>query len=99
MTPPEGRNASSKIGKWTATSLVLGNMIGSGIFLLPAALAQYGGISIIGWLLSAGGALFLAKVFGDLSRSIRGSGGPYVYARHGLGDFAGFLVACVSRTI
>ena len=42
------------LGWWTATSLATGNMIGSGIFLLPAALASFGGISVIGWLLSAG---------------------------------------------
>lgn len=82
-----------KIGGWISTSLVLGNMVGSGIFMLPATLALYGGISIIGWLLSSTGALLLALLFASLSRSLPLSGGPYVYARHGFGDFAGFLVA------
>ncbi len=82
-----------KIGKWTSTSLVLGNMIGSGIFLLPASLAAYGGVSLLGWLVSAAGALLLAKVFASLSRIVPKSGGPYTYSRAGLGDFAGFLVA------
>jgi len=82
-----------KIGKWTSTSLVLGNMIGSGIFLLPASLAAYGGVSLLGWLVSAAGALLLAKVFASLSRMVPKSGGPYTYSRAGLGDFAGFLVA------
>ena len=41
-----------KIGLWLSTSLVVGNMTGSGIFLLPAALALYGGISLFGWLLT-----------------------------------------------
>jgi len=82
-----------KIGKWTSTSLVLGNMIGSGIFLLPASLAAYGGVSLLGWLVSAAGALLLAKVFASLSRMVPKSGGPYTYSRTGLGDFAGFLVA------
>ena len=49
-----------KIGLITATSLVVGNMIGAGIFLLPATLAQYGSISILGWLFTAAGALILA---------------------------------------
>jgi len=82
-----------KIGQWTSTSLVLGNMIGSGIFLLPASLAAYGGVSLLGWLVSAAGALLLAKVFASLSRMVPKSGGPYSYSRAGLGDFAGFLVA------
>lgn len=81
------------LGFWTATSLVTGNMIGSGIFLVPASLALYGGISIIGWLCSVVGALALAYVFANLARTIKGSGGPYVYTRHGFGDLVGFLVA------
>lgn len=86
-------NQDSKIGKWSSTSLVLGNMIGSGIFLLPASLAYYGGISIVGWIISSVGALLLAKVFAQLSGKFPKSGGPYVYAKEGFGDFAGFLVA------
>lgn len=83
-----------KIGLWTSTSLVIGNMIGAGIFMMPAALAAYGGISIFGWILSAAGALLLAKVFSKLSVLVPNkNGGPYVYSRIGLGDFAGFLVA------
>lgn len=82
-----------KIGQVASTSLVLGNMIGSGIFLLPASLAFYGGISIIGWLVSSIGAIMLAYMFGYLSRHIPKTGGPYVYSRYGFGDFAGFLVA------
>ena len=83
-----------KLGFWTSSSLVVGNMIGSGIFLLPATLASYGSISIIGWVISAFGAAALAFVFIEFSKMLPGtSGGPYVYSRSGLGDFAGFLVA------
>ncbi len=82
-----------KIGIWISSSLVLGNMIGSGIFLLPASLAAYGGISVIGWIISSIGALLLAKVFAQLSLMIPKSGGPYTYTRAGFGDFAAFLVA------
>ena len=74
-----------KIGKWTSTSLVLGNMIGSGIFLLPTSLAAYGGVSLLGWLVSAVGALLLAEVFASLSRIVPKSGGPYTYSRAGYG--------------
>lgn len=83
-----------KIGLITATSLVVGNMIGSGIFVLPATLAKYGSISILGWLFTATGALILARIFSNLSKLIANrSGGPYVFAKEGFGDFIGFLVA------
>ncbi len=83
-----------KIGLVTATSLVVGNMIGSGIFVLPAALASYGSISLLGWVFTAAGALVLAKIFSNFSKIIvNKSGGPYVYTREGFGDFIGFLVA------
>ncbi len=73
---------------------MVGNMIGAGIFLLPATLASYGPISILGWLISGIGAAALAFVFIEISKMLPGrSGGPYTYTREGLGDFAGFLVA------
>jgi APA family basic amino acid/polyamine antiporter len=68
-------------------------MTGSGIFLLPAALAMYGGISIFGWLFTVAGSIFLALVFSRLSGLITKAGGPFTYAREGFGDFSGFLVA------
>ncbi len=84
----------SKLGLWTSTSLVVGNMIGAGVFLMPATLASFGGISIVGWICSSIGAFLLAKVFAHLSKIMpAGDGGPYAYSRKGLGDFAGFLVA------
>lgn len=83
-----------KLGIWSSTSLVVGNMIGSGIFMLPAALAMYGGISLLGWLIAAAGALLLAFVFKNLTKiSPNTHGGPYAFTRDGLGEFAAFLVA------
>lgn len=83
-----------KIGLITSTSLVVGNMIGVGIFVLPAALASFGSISILGWVFTAAGALILAKIFSNFSKLIvNKSGGPYTFARAGFGDFIGFLVA------
>jgi APA family basic amino acid/polyamine antiporter len=67
-------------------------MIGSGVFLLPAALAPYGSISLLAWLFTAAGAILLALVFARLSRLVPRAGGPYAYTRAGFGDFAGFLV-------
>ena len=90
----ESPSSAKKIGLWTSTSLVIGNMIGAGVFLMPSALASFGGISIVGWLFSAAGALFLAMLFSRLSKMMpTGDGGPYAYTRKGFGDFPGFLVA------
>ena len=87
-------NSAAKIGLWTSTALVVGNMIGSGIFLLPATLASYGAISFIGWICSSIGAVALALLFSHLSKMFpNSSGGPYAYTREGLGDFAAYLVA------
>ena len=83
-----------KLGLLSSTSLVIGNMVGSGIFLLPASLAIYGTISIIGWLFSSVGAILLALVFGELSKiSNKNPGGPYYYTRKSFGDLPAFLVA------
>jgi APA family basic amino acid/polyamine antiporter len=81
------------LGFWTAVSLVLGNMIGSGVFLLPASLAAFGGLSLVGWIVSATGSVLLALVFARLARVDPAAGGPYAYTRRAFGDLAGFLVA------
>ena len=93
--PPASQptRSSRPLGFWMAVALVMGNMVGSGIFLLPASLAPYGGVSLIGWLVSTGGALVLAIVFARLSRLDPAAGGPYAYTRRAFGDLAGFLVA------
>ena len=74
-------------------ALVVGNMIGSGIFLLPASLAPYGLNSIVAWLLSAAGAIALAVVLSRLSRAFPDGGGPYAYTHAAFGPLAAFLVA------
>lgn len=80
------------IGFWTAVALVMGNMIGSGVFLLPASLAPFGGLAFGGWLISAGGAIALALVFARLATENPAAGGIYAYSRAAFGDLAGFLV-------
>jgi APA family basic amino acid/polyamine antiporter len=81
------------IGFWTAVSLVIGGMVGSGVFTLPAALAVFGGLSVIAWGIAAVGSVLLAVVFAHLSRRKAASGGVYGYTRESFGDLAGFLVA------
>jgi arginine:agmatine antiporter len=73
-----------------ATMLVAGNMIGTGIFLLPVNLAQVGSISIYGWLIATAGAAALGLVFARLGQVNPQQGGPYAYARDFLGPYAGF---------
>jgi APA family basic amino acid/polyamine antiporter len=74
-------------------ALVVGNMIGSGVFMLPASLAPYGLDSLTGWLFTAAGAVALAVVFAALARAVPGSGGPYVYTRVAFGELGAFVVA------
>lgn len=93
VTTTSGRPATRSLGFWTAVSLVMGNMIGSGIFLLPASLAPFGGIGLGGWLLSTAGAVLLALVFARLSGFNPAAGGPYAFTRQAYGDLPGFLVA------
>jgi basic amino acid/polyamine antiporter, APA family len=86
--------SKNKLGLWTSTSLVVGNMIGAGVFLVPVAMASYGSVSLLGWIFAATGAFFLARVFSRLSEMVpKGTGGPYAYTYRAFGDFLGFLVA------
>lgn len=82
-----------KLGIWMLTTLVAGNMIGSGIFLLPSSLAKIGSISLLSWCFTALGAFMLALVFSKMSTLVPKTGGPYAYAYAGFGDFIGFQTA------
>ncbi|WP_121179084.1 amino acid permease [Streptomyces sp. 1114.5] len=82
-----------RFGLATATALVMGNIIGGGIFMIPAAVAPYGTVSLVSFAVLTVGAIALALVFGQLARRNPRTGGPYVYAREAFGDFAGFLSA------
>ena len=87
-------NPSRKgLGLIACTALVVGNMVGSGIFLLPASLAYFGPIALGGWLLTSLGALVLAIIFARLAQLVQKTGGPYAYTEAGYGEFAGFLIA------
>lgn len=87
IDPPASRR---QLGLPMTIALVVGNMIGSGIFLLPAALAPFGQDAIYGWLLTICGVLCLAGVLTILSANVRG--GPFAYVEQTLGPAAGFLV-------
>tara|TARA_R110000868_G_scaffold380784_1_gene646845 strand:- start:19481 stop:20836 length:1356 start_codon:yes stop_codon:yes gene_type:complete len=84
---------TKSLGIWSLIALVVGNMIGSGIFLLPSALAHIGTISLVGWICTAIGAMFIALVFARLASNYPMAGGPYAYAKEAYGEFIGFQVA------
>lgn len=81
------------MGLWMVTALVAGNMIGAGVFLLPAALAPYGWNAVAGWIVTIAGALCLALVFAKLATHVPHAGGPYAYTQDAFGPTAGFAVA------
>ncbi|MFI2609221.1 amino acid permease [Kitasatospora sp. NPDC018619] len=90
---PTPRPTGRRFGLATATALVMGNIIGGGIFMIPAAVAPFGTVSLVAFAVLTVGAIALALVFGQLARRNPRTGGPYVYAREAFGDFAGFLSA------
>lgn len=84
---------SSKLGLLPLSALVIGSMIGGGVFSLPQNMAKGAspGAVIIGWLIAGVGMLALAFVYQGLStRKPALDAGPYAYARAGFGDFIGF---------
>ena len=92
--PAPERRLKRTLGLWMATALVIGNMIGSGVFLLPSSLAaEAGPVSIFALLLTGLGACLLALVFANLGRAFPRTGGPYAYSRRAFGDFIGFQTA------
>lgn len=80
----------NKIGLVPATLMVAGNMMGSGVFMLPANLAAIGSIAVIGWLITIVGAIALALVFSKLTQINPAAGGPYAYSRKAFGDYMGY---------
>lgn len=79
-----------KMSLLQATMLVAGNMIGTGVFLLPASMASVGGIAVFGWVVATAGVAALGIAFAKLGELDPQEGGPYAYARDFLGPYAGF---------
>jgi basic amino acid/polyamine antiporter, APA family len=76
-----------------ATALVVGSIVGVGIFNLPSSLAPYGPITLVSMGLTTIGALALARLFASLARRMPADGGPYAYARVAFGNKLGFANA------
>ncbi len=80
------------LGLMACTAIVVGNMVGSGFYLSPSAVAPYGALAIVAWIVMGLGAGCLGLVFARLARIAPATGGPYAYTRMAYGDFAGFLI-------
>ena len=91
----ENKNLKKDIGLFMATMLVCGNMIGSGVFMLPATLADVSGplATILAWILTTIGSVLVAISFANLGSKFPETGGAYQYVKEAFGEFAGFLSA------
>jgi basic amino acid/polyamine antiporter, APA family len=88
------QGAARALGLPSATALVIGSIIGTGVFTMPAVMAGAGTMSILVLLVISVGAVLLGVMFGQLTKRVPSSaGGLYAYSRHEFGDFAGFLTA------
>lgn len=81
---------ANKIGFWSVFELVTISQIGSGL-MLPATLAAYGSLSLVGWGISSVGAILLAIVFSKLCVWFPRTGGPHVYVKEAFGSSAAFF--------
>jgi len=96
-SPDDAPKLKRELGTSMSTALVAGNMIGSGVFLLPASLAAVmvasGSGSLLAWVFTGIGAMLLALVFAVMGKAYPRTGGPYAYTQKAFGDFAGFWTA------
>ncbi|MES2295535.1 MAG: amino acid permease [Pseudomonadota bacterium] len=88
----EPQAGAKPLGFWMCTALITGNVIGMGIFMLPASLAPYGFNALVGWLITLIGCLFIAYLFANFARALPQEDGPYGYTRRAFGNGAAFFV-------
>jgi APA family basic amino acid/polyamine antiporter len=85
---------AKKIGFWAATSVIIGSMIGSGVFMKPSSMAEQLGSPVwlaLIWVIAGIFSLFGALIYAELGAMIPETGGIYVYFRLMFGDFIAFL--------
>lgn len=88
-----------KLGTWDATAVLMGTIIGSGIFLVPASQARElpsAGMIVLVWLVGGGLSLLGALTFAELAVRRPAAGGQYVYLRDAWGPLWGFLFGWVT---
>src|SRR5215831_11510106 len=97
QSQPEGTGpgaaAGGGFGLPVAVALIMGSIIGVGIFNLPTSLAGIGPITLVSMGLTTIGAIALALMFAALSRRLPADGGPYAYSRVAFGNVVGFFNA------
>jgi basic amino acid/polyamine antiporter, APA family len=92
QTAGDGAGAAQErgFGLPVAIALIMGSIIGVGIFNLPTSLAGIGPITLASMALTTVGAIALALMFAALSRRLPADGGPYAYSRAAFGNVVGF---------
>src|SRR6202795_3225349 len=98
-----GRSPSSELirglGVWSAVAIVIGDTIGTGIFLVTSDMARAVGSATLvfaAWLIGGVIVLFGAFCYAELGAAFPKAGGPYVYLNRGLGPLWGFLFGWMS---
>ena len=89
---PATREGARVLGFWMCTALVVGNIIGVGIFSMPASLAPYGLNALTGWLINVVGCTLLALSFAALARAFPRDDGPTAYITRAFGKGPAFVV-------
>lgn len=85
---------AKKIGFWSATAIIIGSIIGSGVFMKPASMAGQLGSPIwltVVWIIAGVFSLFGALVYAELGAMMPETGGIYIYFRKMFGDFVAYL--------
>src|SRR5215469_408560 len=86
-----GGAGGRELGLLMCTALIVGNTIGIGIFMMPAALAPFGLNALTAWVITACGCILIAWVFAGLARAFPADDGPYAYASRAFGNGAAFV--------
>ena len=90
--PASREEPGRKLGLSMGIALVMGNMIGSGVFLLPASLAPFGWNAVAGWAITIAGALALAFVIARLTVAFPEAGGPTGFVQQAFGRIPSFMI-------
>jgi len=97
--PPERLDLIRGLGLWSATAIVIGDTIGTGIFLVTSDMARAVGTATLvfaAWIIGGLVVLFGAFCYAELGAAFPQAGGPYVYLNRGLGPLWGFLFGWMS---
>src|SRR5579862_1481223 len=91
---PEGPELRKSLGLYDCTTIVMGSMIGSGVFIVAAEMSrqvQSPGLMLLCWVLSGLMTVIGAISYGELAAMMPRAGGQYVYLREAFGPLFGFL--------